>query len=185
MPWQFVKMRRLHPKNLTVFAVALLLTGLGAYNIFLKATWTLLDDGVFWKALPEGVVASRVAVSGPAARAGIHVGDVLLAIDGDEVMTPVQVEARLAHRHAGDHVAYSLLRADERRSLEVTVAPLPKGNITLFYYLSAFGFFSLVVGTIVMLRRPPDRAALHFYAICLLFFLMYSTSYTGKLDLTD
>jgi len=41
------------------------------------------------------------------------------------------------------------------------------------------------VGTIVMLRRPPDRAALHFYAICLLFFLMYSTSYTGKLNWTD
>ncbi len=36
-----------------------------------------------------------------------------------------------------------------------------------------------------MLRRPPDRAALHFYAICLLFFLMYSTSYTGKLDFAD
>ena len=36
-----------------------------------------------------------------------------------------------------------------------------------------------------MLRRPPDRAALHFYAICLLFFLMYSTSFTGKLDFAD
>src|SRR5256885_9384257 len=36
-----------------------------------------------------------------------------------------------------------------------------------------------------MLRRPPDRAALHFYAICLLFFLMYSTSYTGKLNFAD
>ena len=63
--------------------------------------------------------------------------------------------------------------------------PLSKGNVTLFYYLSLVGFFSLLVGTIVMLRRPPDRAALHFYAICLLFFLMYSTSYTGKLNLAD
>src|SRR5437899_2411187 len=69
--------------------------------------------------------------------------------------------------------------------MDLTVQPLPKGNVTLFYYLSLFGFFSLVVGTIVMLRRPPDRAALHFYAICLLFFLMYSTSYTGKLNLAD
>ena len=63
--------------------------------------------------------------------------------------------------------------------------PLSQGNVTLFYYLSLVGFFSLIVGTIVMLRRPPDRAALHFYAICLLFFLMYSTSYTGKLNLAD
>ncbi len=65
------------------------------------------------------------------------------------------------------------------------VKPLAQGNVTLFYYLSLVGFFSLLVGTIVMLRRPPDRAALHFYAICLLFFLMYSTSYTGKLNFAD
>jgi len=47
------------------------------------------------------------------------------------------------------------------------------------------GFFSLAVGTIVMLRRPPDRSTLHFYAICLLFFLTYSTSYTGRFNLAD
>jgi two-component system, NtrC family, sensor kinase len=172
-------------KNIAVLFVALLLTGLGAYNIFLKATWTLLDDGVFWNASAEGVVAGRVAAGGPADRAGVRVGDVLLGIDGDEVLTAEQVQAHLAGRSPGDHVGYSLLRADERRSFQVVVEPLPKGNVTLFYFLSVFGFFSLLVGTIVMLRRPPDRAALHFYAICLLFFLMYSTSFTGKLDLAD
>ena len=178
-------MRRPRTKNLTVLAVAFLLTGLGAYNIFLKATWTLLDDGVFWKAAPQGVVAGRVAVGGPADRGGIQVGDVLLGVGGQEVMTAEQVQAHLAERHPGDKVVYSLLRAGERRSFEARVQPLPKGNITLFYYLSLLGFFCLVVGTVVMLRRPPDRAALHFYAICLLFFLMYSTSFTGKLDFAD
>jgi len=172
-------------KNIAVLAVALLLTGLGAYNIFLKATWTLLDDGVFWNASAEGVVAGRVAAGGPAERAGIRVGDILLGIDGDEVLTAEQVQAHLAGRSPGDHVGYSLLRADEPRAFRVVVQPLPKGNVTLFYFLSVFGFFSLMVGTIVMLRRPPDRAALHFYAICLLFFLMYSTSYTGKLNFAD
>jgi two-component system NtrC family sensor kinase len=172
-------------KNIAVVAVALILTGLGAYNIFLKATWTLLDDGVFWSAAAEGVVAGRVAAGGPAERAGVRVGDVLLGIDGEEVLTAEQVQAHLASRRAGDRLGYSLLRADERRSFEVAVQPLPKGNVTLFYFLSVFGFFSLTVGTIVMLRRPPDRAALHFYAICLLFFLMYSTSFTGKLDFAD
>ena len=47
------------------------------------------------------------------------------------------------------------------------------------------GFFSLAVGTIVLLRRPVDRNTLHFYAICVLFFLMYSTSFTGRLDALD
>ena len=63
--------------------------------------------------------------------------------------------------------------------------PLPQGNVDVFYYLSLVGFFSLAVGTIVMLRRPADRNTLHFYAICLLFFLMYSTSFTGRLDALD
>jgi len=172
-------------KNVTVLSIALLLASLGIYNIFLKATWTLMDDGVFWRQGPQGLTAGRVAAGGPAARAGVKPGDVLLAIDGDEVLRPEEVQARLSQRRPGARITYSLLRADERRSLQVTVNPLSHGNVSLFYYLSLVGFFSLLVGTIVMLRRPPDRAALHFYAICLLFFLMYSTSYTGKLNLAD
>src|SRR5436190_22665108 len=178
-------MRRPNLKNVAVVAVALALAALGTYNIFLKATWTLMDDGVLWTHGPEGVVAARVAAGGPAEQAGIRVGDIVLALDGDEVLTSRQMEEHLARRPAGAHLVYELLRADERRPVEVTVKPLSQGNVSLFYYLSLVGFFSLLVGTIVMLRRPPDRAALHFYAICLLFFLMYSTSYTGKLNLAD
>src|SRR6185503_12206043 len=131
------------------------------------------------------VYAARVAGGGPASQAGIHVNDIVLALDGEEVLSSQQIEDHLSRRPPGAHLVYDLLRADERRPLEVTVKPLSQGNVSLFYYLSLVGFFSLLVGTIVMLRRPPDRAALHFYAICLLFFLMYSTSYTGKLNLAD
>jgi two-component system, NtrC family, sensor kinase len=172
-------------KNAAVLAIALLLGGLGVYNIVLKATWTLMDDGVFWKEGPVGVYAARVAQGGPAHQAGVRVGDILLALGDQETLTTGAVRETLAKRRAGERVTYSLLRADERRSLQLAVQPLSKGNVSLFYYLSLVGFFSLVVGTIVMVRRPPDRAALHFYAICLLFFLMYSTSYTGKLNLAD
>ncbi len=178
-------MSRLRLKNAIVVLAGLLLATLGIYNVFLKATWTLMDDGVFWKQGAEGLVAGRVAPGGPAALAGVKPGDVLLAVNGDEVLDAQKMEERLGIRRAGERVTYSLLRTTEKRSLEVTVRPLSQGNITLFFYLSLVGFFSLVVGTIVMLRRPPDRAALHFYAICLLFFLMYSTSYTGKLNLAD
>jgi two-component system NtrC family sensor kinase len=172
-------------KNAAVLALGFLLAGLGVYNIFLKATWTLMDDGVFWRSAPEGTVAARLDPGGPAAMAGLRVGDVLLAINGEEVLSPEGAQKTLSRRTARETLAYSVLRADERRSIDLEVRPLPQGNVRLFYYLSLFGFFSLVVGTIVMLRRPPDRAAVHFYAICLLFFLMYSTSYTGKLSLAD
>jgi two-component system NtrC family sensor kinase len=161
------------------------LAALGIYNIVLKATWTLLDDGVFWKNAPEGVVAARIAPGGPAALAGVRAGDVLVSMDGQEVLRAEQVEQSLARRVRSAAVRYQLLREATPTALQVRVQPLRSGNVSLFYYLSLVGFFSLVVGTIVMLRRPPDRAALHFYAICLLFFLMYSTSYTGKLNAAD
>jgi two-component system, NtrC family, sensor kinase len=179
-------MRLTRLKNAAVVLVGLALATLGIYNIVLKATFTLMDDGVFWRDTAQGVVAGRIATGGPGALAGVEAGDVLMAVDGEEVLHAEQVGERLAGRHSGARVSYTLLRADERRpTVTVEVKPLTQGNVSLFYYLSLVGFFSLVVGTIVMLRRPPDRAALHFYAICLLFFLMYSTSYTGKLNLAD
>ena len=172
-------------KNAGVLLLGLLLAALGGYNIFLKATWTLMDDGVFWTPTAAGLVAARVAAGGPAAEAGVQGGDLLLAIEGDEVISVAQVQQRLARRAPGALLGYSILRASEQRALEVAVRPLSQGNVSLFYFFSLVGFFSLLVGTIVMLRRPADRASLHFYAICVLFFLMYSTSYTGKLNLAD
>ena len=131
------------------------------------------------------MVAARVAAGGPGALAGIRTGDVLLALGGEEVLDARRGRGVPALRPPSGALTYSLLRADEQRALEVGVRPLSQGRVSLFYYLSLVGFFSLLVGTIVMLRRPPDRVALHFYAICLLFFLMYSPSYTGKLNLAD
>ena len=172
-------------KNALVLLLGFVLASLGVYNLILKSTWTLMDDGVFWRTGAAGLAAARLDPGGPGARAGLHIGDVLLAVDGSEVTTSDDVMAHLARRQAGTKLSYSVLRADERRGIELLVQPLSQGNVRLFYYLSLVGFFSLVVGTIVMLRRPPDRAAVHFYAICLLFFLMYSTSYTGKLNFAD
>src|SRR6266540_2918008 len=63
------RMNRRRLKNLAVIALGLGLASLGAYNIVVKATGSLMDDGVFWKSGPGGVVASRVAPGGPAARA--------------------------------------------------------------------------------------------------------------------
>ncbi len=172
-------------KNAIVVLVGLALAALGAYNVVLKATWTQVDDGVFWRQAPQGLVASRIAPGGPAARAGVLEGDILLAVDGEEALSPARLEAALAGRRPGSRLTYSLLREDERRALDLTVLPLPRGNVSAFFYLSLAGFFSLVVGTVVLLRRPADRTSLHFYAVCALFFLRYSTSYTGKLDTAD
>jgi PAS domain S-box-containing protein len=177
--------RRRLRKNLVVGTVAFALAALGVYNIARKASFTLLDDGIFWVDAPQGVVAARVAPGAPGAQAGIQAGDILLALDDEEVRRATEVEEALARGARGSRARYQVLRAEEKRALEVTVKPLPQGHVNLFYYLSLVGFFSLAVGTIVMLRRPVDRNSLHFYAICVLFFLVYSTSFTGRLDPID
>jgi len=178
-------MTRRHTKNALVVIVGAALAALGIYNLVLKATWSVMDDGVFWASAPQGVVAARVAPGLPGERAGVRRGDILIAVDGHEVMRPSAVEGILASHRAGDRITYTLLRQDERPQVDVTIRPLPRGNVSAFYYLSLVGFFSLVVGTVVMLRRPPDRASLHFYGICVLFFLAYSISHTGRLDAID
>jgi len=172
-------------KNTLAVILGLALASLGVYNIVLKATWTVMDDGAFWKAAPQGLVAARIDPGGPASRGGVEGGDILLAVDRQEVLTRADLEAMLASRRAGESVIYKVLREGQGRELDLIVQPLPKGDVSGFYYLSLVGFFSLVVGTVVMLRRPADRSTLHFYAICVLFFLAYSISYTGKLNVFD
>lgn len=178
-------MTRRHLKNTLVVLAGLALAALGVYNIVLKASFTLMDDGVFWRQAPQGLVASRLAPGGPGARAGVRAGDVLLAVDGEEALSPARLESALAGRRPGSRLTYSLLREEERRALDVVLLPLPRGDTSAFYYLSLAGFFCLVVGTVVLLRRPLDRASLHFYSVCVLFFLLYSISYTGKLSPAD
>ena len=178
-------MRSRRFQNAVVVAVGLALAGLGVANLVLKASFTLMDDGAFWRETPQGLVAARIAPGGPADAAGVQVGDVLLAVDGEEALRSSRLESLLAERRTGERTSYSLLRESERRVLELVVRPLARGNVSAFYYLSLAGFFCLVVGTVVLLRRPADRAALHFYAVCGLFFLAYSTSYTGSLTRFD
>ncbi len=173
------------PKTVAVFVVAALLVALGGYNAYLKARWAPSDDGVFWVGSPQGIVAQRVDETGPAAHAGLRAGDVLLAIDGQEFVSPGQVRAGVGGLAPGTKARYTVLRASEMRQLEVEVQTVPRGNVTLFYALSLLGFFSLLVGTVVMWRRPWDRITAHFYAICLLFFSMYSLSFAGQLSLAD
>jgi two-component system NtrC family sensor kinase len=178
-------MRSRRVQNVLVMAAALVLAGLGVSNLVLKASFRLMDDGAFWRQTAQGLVAGRVVPGGPAARAGVHEADVLVAVDGEEALSPSRLEGLLGARRPGERASYTLLRESERRVLEVQVQPLQRGNVSAFYYLSLAGFFSLVVGTVVLLRRPADRTALHFYAVCALFFLVYSISFTGSLTRFD
>jgi hypothetical protein len=55
-------MTRRYAKNTLVVLAGLALAALGVYNIVLKATWTLMDDGVFWRGPPGSSLPDRPEV---------------------------------------------------------------------------------------------------------------------------
>lgn len=76
-------------------------------------------DALFFK---PGVRVVRVVENSPAAVAGIEPGDVVLAMDGDELNDPDALDA-LVHRHvAGDRLEFKVQRDDTVFSVPVMLA---------------------------------------------------------------
>jgi len=72
-----------------------------------------------------GLEVTQVADGGPAARAGIRVGDILLSADGRLMRTFLDWEAALLDHGPGDRVQVTLRRGESERTAQVAVADLP------------------------------------------------------------
>ena len=74
---------------------------------------------------PAGALVAQVLENGPAAKGGLQVGDVILALDGQ----PIQVSADLPHLvgtlKPGTEVVLDVVRNGERKRLELAVGALP------------------------------------------------------------
>jgi S1-C subfamily serine protease len=73
-----------------------------------------------------GLLVTAVADGGPAATAGVLVGDVVVAFDGAPVDDPEHLVARLRGR-AGQAVALTLVRGGAATTLTITVGERPRG----------------------------------------------------------
>ena len=69
----------------------------------------------------QGVLVSRVTPDSPAAKAGIVVGDVVTAIDGQAVASFWDVSGAMADRRKGDKVEVELMRDRTSKKIGVTV----------------------------------------------------------------
>jgi len=158
---------------------------LAALNIYQRVTWSEVEDGVLWRSLNGAVVATEVAPGTAGERAGVKRGDILLAVDGKEVLDVADVVNVLHASREGQALHYVVVRADTRQQPTIEVQPIPSGPRGLYFALAAVGMFSLLVGASVRLRRPDHQATLHFFWLTVAFFGVMAFSYSGKLDTLD
>lgn len=180
-PWQ----RTVWLRSTGTFVVVAALLCLAVLNVYQRATWSEVEDGVLWRSLNGAIVATEVAAGTAADHAGIKRGDILLAIDDKEVLDVSDVVAILHASSPGRSLRYLVARADTRQQPTIEVAPIPSSPRGIYFALAAVGMFSLLVGASVRLRRPDHQATLHFFWLTVAFFGAMAFSFTGKLDALD
>jgi serine protease Do len=73
----------------------------------------------------RGVIVSNVDEQGPAERAGLRVGDVIVGMDSGRVERAHKLRWQVAARGVGKSVMLSVLRGNQPLKLKVTLEPLP------------------------------------------------------------
>ena len=72
-------------------------------------------------AADAGVLVRSVAADGPAAKAGVVRGDIILALDGEPLEDGAGLVERMEDLEPGDVVTLTVLHGDEERTLEATL----------------------------------------------------------------
>jgi serine protease Do len=73
-----------------------------------------------------GALVAGVEPDGPAARAGVEVGDVVRAVNGQPVTTPRDLAVAVASIQPGSQARLVIVRSGREQSVTVTVAALPE-----------------------------------------------------------
>jgi putative serine protease PepD len=71
------------------------------------------------------IIKGASAVSGPAARAGLHAGDVIVAVDGQRITSADELIVAIRKRVPGEHVTLTYLRGGQRRTATVVLGSAP------------------------------------------------------------
>jgi two-component system, NtrC family, sensor kinase len=156
----------------------------GAINYRQRSTFVTPDDGVTWQDSSGTVIAWLVSADSPAARAGIHPGDVLRALNEVPMQRSTQVTKRLWRIGLWAEAHYKLARNGQE--FEASLITVPAYNpSSIENYLRVVGLLYLFIGLFIFLRRWTAARAVHFYIFCLASFIFYTFHYSGKLNPFD
>ena len=159
-------------------------------NIRDRVTWTDAYDGVFWVETGHGLIAETVAPDGRGYKAGIRVGDLLLAVNGHETPDLSVYAESLYAAGSGARLDYKVLTAAGIRTLSIELAA--RNLFTIWDGVKILlAFIHLGIGVFVALRTTAGQNAAkvadcrRFYFLCLAAFVLWGFSYTPALSALD
>lgn len=74
----------------------------------------------------QGVYVQQLTLGGPADKAGIKRGDIILAVGGQEINTAVELRAAVAEHRVGETVDVVIVRNGQKSTVKVTLEEMPK-----------------------------------------------------------
>ena len=109
---------------------------------------------------PWGVVISDVSPDGPAAEAGLHIGDLVHSMDGKPMENARQFDVNLYRRSVGDVVPLEVQRGEARLTLRVKVRERPGDTDRLAEMVTRERNFVAPLGILALDLTDPRLAAL-------------------------
>ena len=117
------------PANLVATTVASAMAGKGIKRPWFGARGEAVTNEIaqgLGLSRPNGVLISEVYRGGPADRAGLQPGDVVLAIDGRDVNDAQAMRFRIATRKLGETARLDVLRRSQRMALQIALSEAPE-----------------------------------------------------------
>jgi PAS domain S-box-containing protein len=151
----------------------------GGYNFQSERGLQVPTDGVWWLEHDGGLTADGVETESPGAKAGIHVGDRLEAINQRPVKNADALGRQLYRAGVWSKATYSVVRGSVPVDMTVVLVPADRSPND---WLRLIALIYLGIGVYVLLRRWTAPGSTHFYIFCLVSFIFYSFHYTGKLN---
>jgi len=94
----------------------------GLLGVSLDARQRVVGEPLAEDPLPDAGVTVTGVQAGPAQEAGIQVGDVIVAVEGERVNSVLEFRRVMADRAAGDEVELRWIRADEEQTARLRLA---------------------------------------------------------------
>ena len=110
---------------------------------------------------PAGALVAQVMPEGPAAKGGLQAGDVILNLNGQPIIMSADLPHLVGALKAGEKAELDVVRAGERKTLQMTVGALPEDDEVLAASeASGPAVSNNRLGLVVVELTPEQKSAL-------------------------